>query len=252
MIISHKYKYLFIEIPRTGSTAISQELRRNYDGVSILRKHSDYLEFLKVATPEEKKYFVFAGIRNPLDDAVSLYFKYKTNHKMKYTNPARLATNGGSVTKANITKFSFVQNTNADFPTFFKRSYKLPYNNISSLSHQYCNFIIRFENLQEDFATALQLIGIESKGPLPQKNKTGGRAESFTAYYTPEAIAHAKKVFGPFMKKWGYEFPPEWGDSTVSPLTQLEFQVVDSVRNFCWKHVRWSPSFYGRLFRQVR
>ncbi len=252
MIISHRYKYLFIEIPRTSSTAISQELRRNYEGVPILRKHSDYLEFLKIATPEERNYFVFSGIRNPLDDAVSLYFKYKTNHKMKYTNSNRLAEKGGSVTHANIAKFNFVQNTDADFPAFFKRAYKLPYNNISSLSHQFCDFIIRFENLQKDFATALRLIGIEPKGPLPQVNKTGGRDNHFLSYYTPEIIAHAKWVFGPFMKKWGYEFPPEWGSTHVSPLNQLEFQAVDAVRTFCWKHVRWNPNFYGWLFRQIR
>ena len=67
MIISHKYKYLFVELPLTASTAVSKELRENYDGESILYKHATYHEFLKIASPEEKKYFVFSGMCNPLD-----------------------------------------------------------------------------------------------------------------------------------------------------------------------------------------
>ncbi len=32
MIIRHRYKYVFVELPHTGSTAISEELRELYDG----------------------------------------------------------------------------------------------------------------------------------------------------------------------------------------------------------------------------
>ena len=85
MIISHTHKYLFIELPMTGSTAISKELREQYDGVSILQKHSTYLDFLRVANEAEKQYFVFAGIRHPLDQVVSHYFKFKTGHDGQFT-----------------------------------------------------------------------------------------------------------------------------------------------------------------------
>lgn len=176
MIISHKNKYLFIEIPHTGSTAIHRELCENYDGTPILGKHTNYFEFLRAATPEERKYFVFAGVRNPLSEAVSLYFKYKTNHHGKFTNPERLAKNSGNVTKSKLKRFDFVNDAGVDFATYFKRFYKLPYTNVhSSLSHKYCDFTIRFENLQEDFSEVLQLIGIEQKRPLPHINKTGGK-----------------------------------------------------------------------------
>ena len=55
MIISHKYKYLFIETPHTGSTAISNELQENYDGQRILHKHAYYFEFARQASEEERK-----------------------------------------------------------------------------------------------------------------------------------------------------------------------------------------------------
>jgi hypothetical protein len=252
MIISHKYKYLFIEIPHTASTAISRELCKNYDGIPMLRKHAHYYDFQKVANIEEKTYFVFAGIRNPLDEAVSIYYKFKNNHKKNYTNPKRLAKHGGHVSNAEIRRFKFIQNTGADFPTYFKKYYRLPYNNINRMSFKHCDFIIRFENLQEDFSKALELIGIKQKRPLPQVNKTSDKKADFLSYYSPEIVEQAKRVFGPFMKEWGYDFPPEWGDGSVSRLDQLEFQLVNLVRDFFWKYVRRSHHFYGRLFRRLR
>ena len=121
MIISHKYKYVFLEIPHTGSTAISRELRASYDGVSILRKHAFYPEFLSVASPEEKEYLVLAGIRNPLDEAVTVYHKYKTNHDGLYTDKANLRENGGWLTPDNLARFRFIQDNDADFETYFLR-----------------------------------------------------------------------------------------------------------------------------------
>jgi len=74
MIISNKYKYVFIELPRTGTTAISQELCDFYGGERIFEKHSKYSFFKKNATLEQQGYFIFSCLRNPLDRTVSLYF----------------------------------------------------------------------------------------------------------------------------------------------------------------------------------
>jgi hypothetical protein len=239
MIISHKHKYLFIELPRTGSTAISRELRQNYAGESILVKHATYDDFMRIATPEEKAYFVFSGIRNPLDDAVSLYFKYLTDHKHKFTDPDRLRRTRGLVTFLSLQRFHFVRMAQPDFTTYFRRYYRTPYNNWSSLSHKQFDFIIRFEHLQEDFERALRLIGIEPKRPLPKVNPTEKKGRDYLSYYTPEAIAHAKRVFGPFMKQWGYAFPPEWGDGEISRWDQLQFEFFNIFRTVYWKFLRF-------------
>lgn len=52
MVISHKYEYLFVELPRTGTTAIHNELLEKYDGQGILSKHANYRDFLKIASEE--------------------------------------------------------------------------------------------------------------------------------------------------------------------------------------------------------
>jgi hypothetical protein len=239
MIISHKYKYLFVELPRTGTTAISEELCELYAGQPTLRKHATYFDFLKTATPEEKDYFVFSCIRNPLDDAVSHYFKYRTDHKGNFTDPNKKHKRSGLVGRFNHGVFNFLRSTEADFPTFFLKYYRLPYNNWASLSHKEFDFIIRFENLANDFDKALRLIGIEPVRPLPEVNRTGKREKSYLTYYTPETIDRAKRVFSPFMKQWGYEFPPEWGETSVSRWNQLEFDFFNLFRNVYWRYLRF-------------
>jgi hypothetical protein len=99
MIISHIHKYLFVELPRTGSTAISRELLQNYQGVKILRKHATYFDFLKRKARREK-YFVFSGIRNPLDDAVSATSS-KTDHRNQYTDPVKRKEQSSPIAREN-------------------------------------------------------------------------------------------------------------------------------------------------------
>ena len=90
MIISHKYKYLFIQNPNTGSTSIGYELCENYNGKPILYKHATYLDFEEIATREEKKYFTFTTVRNPLDKMTTIYMRFLTDHDSWYTKKENL------------------------------------------------------------------------------------------------------------------------------------------------------------------
>jgi hypothetical protein len=263
VIVSHLHRYLFVELPRTGSTAINRELCDHYDGISILEKHSTYHDFLRTASDDEKRYFVFSCIRNPLDEAVSRYFKLKTDHKQRYSHPiktkyavgirrAELALHGdqASIRKARQRRrsfvdrlenrrFRFVAATGADFPTFLLRYYRLPYDNWSRLAHRRFDFLIRFENLEEDFATALRMIGIEPKRPLPVVNRTSEKRQDFWRYYsTPEAIERAKRIFGPFMERWGYAMPSEWGSTHVPWWDKLTFEALAIPRVAYWRWLR--------------
>ena len=251
MIISHKYKYLFLETPHTGSTAISRELRENYAGVSILHKHAIYPEFLVVSSPEEKEYKVFAGIRNPLDEAVTQYFKYKTNHDGIYSNKSNLLINGGWVTPENLSRFRFIQETDADFETYFLKYYTRTYTNVISLAKNVLHFVIRFEHLQEDFGRALDHLGIEQVRPLPHTNSTSGRKRDYRSYYTPACYDRAHKVFGAYMQRWGYEFPRQWGVDTVSWPRQVSYRVQDALKRFYWVNILWGTTRYARALRSL-
>lgn len=241
MIISHKYRYIFTELPLTASTAIAKELIEHYDGQEILHKHASYSKFLKIASEDEKKYFSFSGIRNPLDKAVSHYFKYLSDHKGKYSNPPK-KPNKVSQLKFFIDngvhqrKFKFISSKKATFNAFFMEFYNIPYSDWSLAHHKKMNAVIFFENVVEDFDRALHEIGIEPKRKLPMNNRTSLKDKTFWEYYdTDNARIKAAKIFGPYMDYWGYEFPLEWNVGKFTDKMRASYEFFNLAKIFYWK-----------------
>jgi hypothetical protein len=241
MIISHRHRYLFVELPHTASTAIRRELLASYDGSPILHKHATYVDFERTANAVERSYFVFSCIRNPLDATVTQYHRCRSRdlHSVENRQGGRDLLRHWLIEKR---MRALVKNARGDFASFFRRSYRFPHSDWSSLSHRDFDFVIRYENLQEDFGRVLELLGIERKRLLPWVNETPGKGREFSLYYTPEIIARARWVFGPYMQEWGYEFPVAWGDESVHWLCHLEHRIIIIIRNFYWRHVRWRIS----------
>ena len=235
MVISHKFKYVFVELPLSGSTAISNELCDLYDGEKILRKHSKYSEFLKTAAKEEKRYFVFSGIRHPMDLVVSEFLKIRNNHKQRYTTPSEWRRNGGTLSDESLRLYDEIKNDNLSFQDYFKKYFKLPYDNWSSADHKNFDYIIRFENLRNDFNEVLKRLQINPARELPQINKTSEK-DDYTKYYTPEIRKKAAFVFGPFMKKWGYQFPPDWNTTSVSTFSFILYELLGIAKRIYWKN----------------
>lgn len=252
MVISDTHRYVFVELPRTGSTAITRELREHYDGRNILHKHATYEEFLKHATEEQRTYYAFAGIRNPLDDAVSLYFKLLSDHKRAYSNlqTAHWLTRVAYAFRAR--QFRFARGEKSGFSRFFLRFYRWPYDNWSSLSHAKLDCVLRFEHLAPDFERAVSGFGAKIVRPLPLVNKTADRQMHFSQYYNDAAIARAKRVFAVYMQKWEYEFPAEWGSQGTRPgrLNRFVFRTLNVFRRFYWMRLR--PALYARTVRERR
>ena len=232
MIISHKYKYVFAEIPHTASHSIAHQLLTHYDGEQILGHHSNITLFMGQATKETKGYFKFATIRNPLDTAVTDYNKLLGNHKGQYTNPDQLLKNGGFVTDQHLREFAFIHDNDADFSAFFKRFRNKLYNNWFLVGDQHYDHIIRFESLQDGFSEALNKIGIEQVEPVGHANPTKMKKKKFDEFYTPEIYADVAKSYGPFLQKWGYGFPESWGELDIPLSSKLQFGLLTGGARF--------------------
>ena len=259
MIISHKYKFLFIGLPFSASSAISKELNNRYEGVSRLRKHSLYHEFLNTATSREKKYFVFTVIRNPMETEITSYEKMKNNKKGNFSNPKLYNKLGGHITEKQRKKFNFIQNEKASFEDFFLKFYKQPYDNLVSLTIPYCHFVIRYEDIEEDYISVLKKVGIKNPKPLPVANKTFGKKHSIQDYYTKKIQDRAVSVFGPFLEKYNYRFPSQWGEIKVSNYQRIKFELISYLRRIKIKHFTVrnkresiEGSIYGDIQRQTR
>ncbi len=216
MIISDVHKYVFVEMPNTASTAISQELCEHYGGRPILFKHAQFQDFLRVANEEERRYFVFAGSRSPLDVAVTRYYKLRNDHAAMYSAEKYRADHGGHVIANTTRQFLAIREQHLGFTEWFRMVSRYPYDSRGSPDPSHFDMVIRFENLHEDCAELFRRLGIDQVRPIPSSNRTVGREKDYLRYYPPELHARAKACFGPFMRRWGYSFPADWGPETMT------------------------------------
>ena len=238
MIISHKYKFLFIGLPFSASSAISKELHLNYNGEPFLRKHSMYYEFKNLATQDELNYFVFAVLRNPMEIAVTVYEKMKANAKGNFTNPELFSENGGYITKKQRNKFNFIKDNNSTFQEYFIKFHQKPYDNLSSLTIKNCDFVIKHETIAKDYKLALIKAGVSNPKPLPVANKTVGKKNDLLEYYTNDIKEISIAVFGPFLEKYNYSFPKEWGKVKIPLKSKLEFLILGFLRKLNQKYFK--------------
>ena len=117
-----------------------------------------------------------------------------------------------------------MRRTKADFASFFLRYYVVPFDTWASLSHgRFAGDAIR--DPAEDFSRTLSLLGLEPVRPLPSANKTADRAADFASYYGERTHARAR-AFGPYMERWEYAFPPDWGIEAPSRLHRLDIDLL--------------------------
>lgn len=238
MIISDTHGYVFVELPRTGSTAVSQELREQYDGRAMLRKHATYEEFLRHASPTQQGYYAFSGIRHPMDSVVSRYFKLKSDHHGRFSRDDDEAEPGRLNRVLDKRMFRFIRDRDADFATFFLRFYHLPYDTWASLSHERMDGLLRFERLGADFERVLGEIGIAPVRPLPVVNATSRDDDDFSVHFTPETRQRARRIFGPYMERWGYEFPAAWNLDAPSSIQIAAYRSFSWLAQLYWRHLR--------------
>lgn len=252
MVIGHKHKFLFIEIPLTGSWSIHNELCTHYGGESILHKHASFAEFKRSPYYREISgdYFVFAAVRNPLDEVVSRYTKLLTDHKGAFTREANKQDLKSE--PADWVKFDAIQRLHFSFTEYFARFHRRVYSSMVDLSAENLDYVLRFEDLQSDFSNVLAVLKVEQIRPLPALNRTVSRKTDWRTYYTPEIIPLAVDICGPFMERWGYEFPPEWNASKMSISRQLEYRSICLLRRMYFTHFRYDEGFAGLAARKLR
>ncbi|MFZ5802063.1 MAG: sulfotransferase family 2 domain-containing protein [Candidatus Omnitrophota bacterium] len=210
MRISHRYKFVFIAVPKTASTSMRvalnpfSDLKGEQDGV--LKHH--------VRTRELKSYFAgqgwdwdayfkFCFVRNPWDRAVSSFF---------YTLRQADQQKGPQKWQAYARK---IKERCDDFEHYVLRYYETGNYLMSpffadSDGKVLVDFIGRYETLEQDLARICERIGI---GPLTLKKLqpsgepiTKPNHEGYRAYYTPAAIEKIRTLHRPDFSYVPYDF----------------------------------------------
>jgi chondroitin 4-sulfotransferase 11 len=181
-MISHKHKIIFIHIPKTGGTSIDNFFTGSFQRHSCAK---DY-QFNLVDTIFQE-YFKFTIVRNPWDLIVSLYGMITERQKAGIKATLKRFGKKTYSFEEFVKELVFERHSGgSSFSTNYSHSFtsRCQLNWIKDLTNEICmDYIIRFENLQEDFNIVCDKIGIPQQ-ELPHKNAS--KHKHYTEYYDDE------------------------------------------------------------------
>ncbi|WP_202940772.1 sulfotransferase family 2 domain-containing protein [Alteromonas macleodii] len=228
MIVSHKYKFIFVHINKCGGTSVTrallpflgeddlvlggssdtEKLSEEYLAEHGIYKHSTASEIKRFVGDEVwNSYYKFATIRNPWDKIVSTYFWF---HKTGWGK-------GGKGDKVR----------SLDFEAYAKSQW-MDELGCSDFLYEGKNLIVdevfAIENLNEMMAYISGKYGLPFKA-APRSNSTKHHHYSFY-YDTEESKQRVAKRFANDIENFGFEF--ETSSDSQYKLTQHE---VDFLRD---------------------
>ncbi|MCF8055254.1 MAG: sulfotransferase family protein [Desulfocapsa sp.] len=207
MILSHRYKFIFIHIGKTGGTSIAKTLCQlidsdleetkynkeiinsigNNDNHGLHIDHTGNLNCKHVAANDLKKiigdeiwqeYFIFSFVRNPYDRLLSMYSMF-TQYKEFKNHPWN-----------NYPSFQSFLNSIVSGETIIGDN---PYHRCLTGDNDklLVDFIGKFESLQESFNEVCSTIGLPQT-ELP--HETSSTHKPYRNYYTPQAMEMVYKI----------------------------------------------------------
>lgn len=233
MIINDKFKYIFIGIPFSASSAISKELIELYDGSPLLHKHANIPYLLKMMPQLDiSSYNVFAVARDPIEMAFSVYNKMLTNAYDVYTKPNFFIENGGFVKPRAREIFKELHGESWSFNDYISSVYNIiPYDSYLSENKPYLSQVIDFSELQNGFNEFLENVGLPKKRELPVYNKTV--KDSDNMYLHPDV---KKKAFGPFLE-YNKVFYRSLDLGSIPLSSMFKFKIFRLIKSYRWMKI---------------
>ncbi len=214
-MISHKYKCIFIEVPKTGSTSIrkilgypiiphldlmqsKKEMINSFpyrNGYGILRRLDSLYKYVplqlrnKITDNRFSNYFKFGFVRNPWDRVVSQYFRkegIKMSKRISFEEFVKWIENSSDTSiHTSVHKNQLDWFTNEDGEVI-------------------ADFIGKFERLNDDFEIARGKLGFNEG--LLHANKSKIKRNHYTEYYNPKTSDIIAEKFKVDIEYFGYEF----------------------------------------------
>ena len=192
-MINHKYKFTLTLLPKTGSTSLSDHpCTKNAGNV---RRHYDTL-------PKNLEgYLNVATCRNPFSRVVSTwkYWNLRLHwEKHPTTGFSHFVKNYANMKAKIIRLFGKKEKIH-----FYTCTEGVALSTDKRLSYTDIDFWIRTENLQENFNTFCDKVGIK-KMNLPCHNKS--KHKHYTEYYDDETRKIVAEKYAKDIEYFGYEF----------------------------------------------
>ena len=200
-MISHKYKCIFIHIPRTAGTSIEHWIYGNdWWEVDKRTKHLTASQAKKIYRAYWDSYFKFSFVRNPWSRCVSC---------LTYSDHFGIAYDAKMNVEGYKKKFGF--------PTLVEHDYRFyDAKDIINDNHQertvYQNildeeidFIGKFENLKKDINYIKKTLGIKKRF-YPDKKILRTRRATYRNYYDQSSMEEIRNMYWKDILKFNYSF----------------------------------------------
>lgn len=207
-MISHKHKFIYTRVAKTGSVAIIHALRNyvhdlqrvydiekcNYDPC-----HISSSDIQKKVPCEFNEYFKWAFTRNPWDRLVSIWSMNKQSKHFVCAFPLHIPDFPQFIKSLDNLDWMPKKNT---YRQSNKKYFNYTFGNISDFTSG-SDFVGKFENLQNDFDFICESIGVP-KQTLSQTNKTSHK--HYTEYYNDETRKIVAEKYAKDIESFGYKF----------------------------------------------
>jgi chondroitin 4-sulfotransferase 11 len=190
-VISHKYKFIFIHVPKTAGISVLDALNPFCDEEQLHYGHPLQSAYYKLLNADD--YYQFTFIRNPFARLVSVYFYIRAGGMCVPDKELR--------DRLQLTKKTFKQFV-LDFNVLESGVHFLP--QLSFMNECAASVsVFRVENLQEDFNVVCDKIGIPQQ-QLPHHNKS--KHKHYTEYYDDETREIVAQKYAKDIEYFGYKF----------------------------------------------
>jgi hypothetical protein len=214
MLISHKYRFIFIHIPRSAGISMRGALRPYAGGWTFPRLNPRHLRWepnYPHYTAREvrdylghrrfNRYFKFAFVRNPWDRLVSRYFFLRAQQG---NDPERRINQRHYYPPGSLSFTEWLlgegEEKNCIHPLDLRPQVEWLFEPDGT---PLVDFIGRFELLSTDFAEVCRRVGIETRLVHENRNKP---TDEYQGYYSAVAEAFVAERFHSDIEQWGYSF----------------------------------------------
>jgi hypothetical protein len=205
-MISHRKRFIFVHIPKTGGTSVAAALaghgtflqgKHNFD--SLYFKHATARDVKRMMGDEFARYFRFTVVRNPWDWAVSSYTFNRGLHRPFIRHTAHEVV-------------GYVPEFARDWT--FKHWLRWWIDSFGPLQSAMLtdeagqllvDEVIRFEEMAARFPPLCLKLRIWPRR-LPHVNKTLAREHAYPAYYDDESREWVAQHFAEDIERFGYRF----------------------------------------------
>jgi hypothetical protein len=201
MVISHKYKCIFIHIPRTAGTSIAYQ--KDIFEITDDGTH-DFVINVKNRVGQDiwNRYFKFCFVRNPFDRFVSLYFYFSQMSKEHrwYNDNIPVLTEVQAYEDFEDFCVNFSK-TKCRYNFHFIPQYKWITDEKGNIL---IDFVGKFENLNKSWESIYKDLSIEGYNALPHENLSAHRC--YKDYYSNKTRRIVRRIYKKDIKMFNYTF----------------------------------------------